>query len=109
MNRLKDLLLVSLGFTAIVLAFGLNNTSHAVAQANQNVKVVNERTDAIPVVQFSQWEYTTHSCIGIRPSCLGDQLTLAGKAGWELVSIMRGPATDSVNYHWDFVFKRPKI
>ena len=109
MNRLKDLLLVSLGFTAIVLALGLNNMSHAVAQADQNVKVVNQRADAIPVVQFSPWEYTTPSCIGARPSCLSGQLTSAGKDGWELVSVIRGPATDSVNYHWDFVFKRPKI
>ena len=108
MNRLKDLLLVSLGFTAIVLALGLNNMSHAIAQANQNVKVVNKKADAIPVVQFSQWEYMTASCIGVRPSCLGGQLTSAGTDGWELVSAIRGPATDSVNYHWDFVFKRPK-
>jgi hypothetical protein len=108
MNRLKDLLLVSLGFTAIGMALGLNNMSHAVAQANQNVKVINQKADAIPVVQFSQWEYTTASCIGAHPSCLGDQLTSTGKAGWELVSVIRGPATDSINHHWDFVFKRPK-
>jgi hypothetical protein len=109
MNRLKDLLLVSLGFTAIGMALGLNNMSHAVAQANQNVKVINQKADAIPVVQFSQWEYTTASCIGGGPSCLGVQLTSVGKDGWELVSVIRGPATDSVNHHWDFVFKRPKI
>jgi len=105
---MKDLLLVSLGFTAIVLALGLNNMGHAVAQANQNVKVVNQKTDAIPVVQFSQWEYMTHSCLGVGPGCLGGQLTSAGKEGWEVVSVVRGPATDSINYHWDFVFKRPK-
>lgn len=109
MNRFKDLLLVSLGFTAIVLAFGLNNMSHAVAQANQNVKVVNQKADAIPVVQFSQWEYMTASCIGAQPSCLSSQLTSAGNNGWELVSVIRGPATDRINYHWDFVLKRPKI
>lgn len=109
MNRLKDLLLVGLGFIAIALALGVNNTSHAIAQGNQNVKVVNQRTDAIPVVQVSRWEYATASCMGAQPSCLSDQLTSMGQAGWELVSVMRGPATDSVNCHWDFVFKRPKI
>lgn len=108
MNRLKDLLLVSLGFTAMAMALGLNNMSHAVAQANQNVKVVNQKADAIPVVQFSQWEYTTAWCLGAQPSCLGGQFTSAGKEGWELVSVIRGPATDSINHHWDFVFKRPK-
>jgi hypothetical protein len=70
MNRLKDLLLLSLGFTAIALALGVNNISHAIAQTNQNVKVVNQRTDAIPVVQVSRWEYTTASCIGARANCL---------------------------------------
>lgn len=109
MNRLKDLLLVSLAFTAIVLALGLNNMSHAIAQANQNVKVINQKADAIPVIQFSQWEYTTASCSGVGPGCLGDQFTSVGKEGWELVSAIRGPATDSLNYRWDFVFKRPKI
>ena len=83
--------------------------SHAIAQANQNVKVVNQKTDAIPVIQVSRWEYTTASCIGARPSCLGGQITTVGEAGWELVSVIRGPATDSVNYHWDFIFKRPKV
>lgn len=107
MNRLKDVLLVSLGFTAIVMALGLNNMSHAVAQANQNVKVINEKANAIPVVQFSQWEYTTASCISAGPSC-GDHLASAGKVGWELVSVIQGPATDSINFHWYFVLKRPK-
>jgi hypothetical protein len=109
MNRLKDLLLLSLGFTAIALAIGLNNIGHAIAQANQNVKVVNQRTDPVPVVQVSRWEYTTASCTGSRPNCLGGQITEVGEAGWELVSVIRGPATDSVNYYWDFVFKRSKV
>ena len=107
MNRLKDLLLLGLGFTAIALALGVNNISHATAQANQNVKVVNLRTDAVPVVQVSRWAYTTTSCTGTGPGCLGGQLTSLGQGGWELVSVMRGPATDSVNNRWDFVFKRP--
>lgn len=109
MDRFKNTLLVILAFSTVALAIGQYNTAHVIAQAIESVKVVNKREEVVPVVQVSQWEYKTASCIGAQPDCYAGQFIAVGLQGWELVSLSRGPAGPGNNYTWDFVFKRPRL
>jgi archaellum component FlaG (FlaF/FlaG flagellin family) len=49
MNRFKNLLLVTVAFSAVVLAVSLNSVGHVIAQAVQEVRVVNRINQAVPV------------------------------------------------------------
>ena len=106
MNRVKDTLLVVLAVSTVALALVQYNTERVIAQAVQGITVLNQRTQPVPVVQVSKWEYRTDSCNGLTPECL--QLSGTGLQGWELVAVSRGPSTPGSLSNWVFVFKRPK-
>lgn len=106
MNRLKNLVVVTLALAVVALAISQYHTARVVAGAEENVYVVNAREMPVPVVQVTKWEYKVESCTGSSLSCAN--LTLAGLQGFELVAVSRGPEKGTL-FTWELVFKRPKL